>query len=67
MKQISKRMWAGVIAVLLAAPMMPAAFAFRGAPDPEPTKPWLQWIVTLLMVGACAAIMFKNAKRSHQD
>jgi type IV secretory pathway VirB2 component (pilin) len=68
MRQLLQRLVAALALMLMSAPaFLPRAMAVREAGAPQPSKPWLQWIVTVLMAGACAAIMFKNAKRSHQD
>ena len=56
-----------LVAGLLQTAMPPTALAVQTASPPEPSKPVLQWIITLLMVGLCAAILFKNAKRTHQS
>ena len=68
MKQAFKRTVAAFAMLCMTLPALPAVYALSETKPPsEVGKPWLQWIITLAMTGACVAIVFKNAKRSHQD
>ncbi len=52
---------------MLTSPVVPMAMAeLKEASKPEEQSPVWQWVVTLVLAAACAALMFKNAKRSHQ-
>jgi hypothetical protein len=61
-------------AALLVAVLAPAAeawalgiWAIKPVTEVKDAKPIWQWVATVLMVVVCAAIVFKNAKRSHQN
>jgi hypothetical protein len=57
------------LAIIAAVSAIPAAqvWALVETKGPPESKPFLQWIITLVVVGAIAAIAFKNAKRSPND
>ena len=60
---------AAVLAVMwLSVTMLPTAYAIKIVEGPKDIgKPWIQWGVTLGLIGLCALVIFKNAKRGHQD
>ncbi len=66
MKRLLQRMLAALLGMYVLLPGLPAAFAFNATKPPDDAKAIFQWIASLAAAGACAAIVFKNAKRSHQ-
>jgi len=46
---------------------IPAAVAVHTVSAGDEASSWLLWVVTLVIGGGLAAIMFKNAKRTHRD
>ena len=68
MKRLAQGVLTWLVVMFLAGPMLPVAFAaIKPAGAPTPPKPWLEWVITAVIVVGCGAVLFKNAKRSHQD
>ena len=68
MRRLAQRVLTGLVLMLLAGPLLPAAFAeIAPAGVPTPSKPWLEWVVSILILGGCVIVLFKTAKRSHQS
>jgi hypothetical protein len=72
------RWWWGVAApatfVMLAS--VPGAFAqssdvddtpFYDVPALDDTRPWLQWLVGLVLVALCVGVALRNPHRTHLD
>lgn len=54
--------------VTFAGPAAASALAITTAKAPEAeAKPFLQWIITIVVCGAIGAITFKNGKRTPHD
>jgi hypothetical protein len=59
---------ANALAIMwLMGPNLPRALALTPVEEVSDSTPIWQWVASVLMVAVCAAIVFKNAKRSHQN